>query len=201
MLTINDYFDKVYCINLDEATERWSKCVEQFNKYGIEVERFSAIKPMVGINGLLRGEIGILRSNYSIIEKSNNDKCDKVLILEDDFVFLENFNELFDTFIKQVPEDWDFLYFGGNHLGGLIQVSENVSKMNHSYALHSFAVRKTMFDKILNTIHEEYIPVDVYYALMMKDCNAYTFRPSLSYQRNGFSYIQEKYKNYDFLMN
>ena len=34
---INDYFDKIICINLDKRTDRWTESLEQFKKAGIEV--------------------------------------------------------------------------------------------------------------------------------------------------------------------
>ncbi len=196
---LNKYFDKIYCINLDRATERWEKCVEQFNKYGIEVERFSAIEPEEGVNGLLRGEIGIMRTNYEIIKQAKKLNLNNILILEDDFEFVENFNTLFEKIFPMVPEDWDFLYFGGNHVGGFIMINEYIARMKHSYAIHTFAVKNTMFEKILNTLPEEKKQVDVYYADMMANCNAYVLRPHLSYQKTGFSYINNTNVTYEFL--
>jgi hypothetical protein len=199
IMTLNEYFDKIYCINLDEATERWDMCVEQFNKYNINVERFPGIKIDSGLNGLLKGEIGILRTNYEIIKKAKELNLNNVLILEDDFLFIENFNEIFNFMVKQVPDNWDFLYFGANHVNGINYISPNVAKMNRSYALHTFAVKNTMFDKILNILPNEKLQVDVYYADMMPSCNAYVLRPHISFQREGFSYIQNRITDYNFL--
>lgn len=200
MIKLNDYFDKIYCINMDIASDRWNLCLEQFKKYDIDVERFSAIVPNNGNNGLLKGEIGVLRSNLEIIKLAKENNYKNVLILEDDFEFIENFNFLFDEQIKQVPENWDFLYFGGNHMIEPLKISENIFKMFHTYALHTFAVNKTMYDQILNTISKEKKQVDVYYAEMMPTTNAYVFRPHLSFQKIGFSYIQNRITNYDNLL-
>ena len=40
-----DFFDAIYCINLDERTDRWKHCLIEFKKLGISdrVIRFSAI--------------------------------------------------------------------------------------------------------------------------------------------------------------
>lgn len=197
-MSLNEYFDKIYCINLDESVDRWNMCVEQFKKYNIEVERFPGIK-VNSCSNLLAGEIGILRTNYEIVKKSKEENLKNVLILEDDFVFVENFNEVFDFMIKQVPEDWDFLYFGGNHVNKIIKISQNVAKMSRSFAIHTFAIKNTMFDTILNLLPEEKKQVDVYYADIMPNCNAYVFRPHISVQREGFSYIQNRVVNYSFL--
>lgn len=199
MITLNNYFDKIYCINLDEATDRWEDCVKQFKKYNIEVERFSAIKPETGINNIRKGELGLLRSNIEIIKKAKEANYKNILILEDDFEFIDNFNELFDKMIKLVPENWDFLYFGGNHQGGFQMINENVAKIFHTYATHTFAIKNTLFDQLLINLQEENKPVDVYYALIMRQCNSYVFRPHISFQKNGYSYINDADTNYDFL--
>ena len=34
---INDYFDRVVCINLDRRTDRWAECVELFAKHDLRV--------------------------------------------------------------------------------------------------------------------------------------------------------------------
>lgn len=43
-MSLNNYFDNIYCINLDEATERWDHCLTQFEKHNFIAERFSEIK-------------------------------------------------------------------------------------------------------------------------------------------------------------
>ena len=60
-------------------------------------------------------------------------------------------------------------------------------------------VKNTMFNSILETLKQEYKQIDVYYAMMMQFCNAYVTRTHLAYQRDGFSYIQNGNRNYNFL--
>ncbi len=40
-----DYFDKIFCINLDSRPDRWKQVQKEFDKVGIldRVERFSAL--------------------------------------------------------------------------------------------------------------------------------------------------------------
>lgn len=199
MIKINDYFDKIYCINLDRATDRWSNCKKQFNLYNINVNRFSAIESENGKNGLLKGEIGCMKSHYEIIKKASEENLKNVFILEDDAVLVDNFNEVFDKMINQVPDDWDFIYLGGNHVGGLDKISDNIYKMKFTYTTHAIGIKNTMFNSIIETLKKEEKQVDVYYAMMMQYCNAYVIKPHLSYQRDGFSYIQNGNRNYNFL--
>ena len=43
MKTLNDFFEKIYCINLNRRMDRYKECVEEFKKINANVERFSAI--------------------------------------------------------------------------------------------------------------------------------------------------------------
>lgn len=197
MVTLNNYFDKIYCLNLDEATDRWGNCLEQFCQYDLIVERFSAIKPETGNNHLLRGELGVTRSFNNMIKVAKEEKLNNILVFEDDFVLIDNFDVMFDFMIKQVPDNWDFLYFGGNHVSGYTHITKNVAKMNYTYCTHAIGIKDTMFDLILKTLSKEKKVSDEYFAEMMKNCNAYTFRPTIVSQRDGFSYIQNKNVTYD----
>lgn len=200
MKCLNDYFDKIYCINLDRATERWEKCVEQFEKYNVKVERFSAIEPECSVNGVPKGHIGVMRSNCQIIEMAKKQKIENILILEDDFLFVDNFNEKLNDVYNKIPKNWDFIYFGGNHLGPIFKVNDMVYKMTHSYAIHTVAIKNTMYDKILNELRKEKKPGDVSYAELMPSCNAYVMIPHLSTQRPGFSYIENEFRDYDYCL-
>ena len=42
---LNESFDKIFVVNLDERTDRWETCLKNFKKCGItNYERFSAVK-------------------------------------------------------------------------------------------------------------------------------------------------------------
>ena len=43
-MTLNDYVDAIYCINLDDRKDRWDEAAKQFVKHNLWVERVSGIK-------------------------------------------------------------------------------------------------------------------------------------------------------------
>lgn len=63
-----DYFDAIYCINLDRRTDRWETVQREFDKVGIRerVVRFSAIETPEN------GAIGCLLSHRAIIQKAQD---------------------------------------------------------------------------------------------------------------------------------
>lgn len=200
---LNEYFDNVYCINLKHREDRWENCKKQFDQYNINVEKFEAVNGKEvapeGINGLLPGEIGVIRSNYNVIKDAKEKKYKNVLIFEDDVELCEDFNDKFTEFIKQVPNDWSFLYLGGNHVGGYQHVTENVAKIRHSFAIHAFVVNENVYDHILELLPQEKEQVDVTYAKLQNIFPSYVFRPHLAWQRKDFSDIQGGVVDYEFL--
>jgi hypothetical protein len=200
---LNNYFDHVYCINLDHRVDRWENCLSQFDNYGIEVERFSAVNGNVvtpyGVGKLLPGEVGVIRSNYNVIQDAKNNGYKNIVIFEDDVELCDDFNERFDLHYVNVPNDWKFLYMGGNHVGGLSLVNNKVSRINHTYAIHAICINEDLFEPILKLLSEEKVQVDVTYAQLQKIYPSYVFRPHLAWQKDGHSDIQGGYQNYDFL--
>ena len=63
-MSLLNYFDRVYCINLDERKDRWEECVDEFNKIDAlnDVERFSAVEHERGIAGCTLSHYEISKS-------------------------------------------------------------------------------------------------------------------------------------------
>jgi len=200
---LNKIFDNIYCINLKHRLDRWENCSNQFESFGIKVERFDAVNGNEfapdGVNGLLPGEVGVIRSNYNVIKDAKEKGYKKIVIFEDDVELCDDFIDRFNLHYESTPEDWRFLYMGGNHVGGLIHVNDKVSKIRHSYAIHAVCIHEELYDHILNMLKEERVQVDVTYAQLQKVFPSYVFRPHLAWQKDGHSDIQGGYMNYDFL--
>ncbi len=200
---LNDIFDKVYCINLKHRTDRWEGCQTQFDKYGIEVERIDAVNGNEvvpdGVGKLMPGEVGVIRSNYNVIRDAKEKGYKRIIIFEDDVELCDDFNSRFMLHYDNTPEDWRFLYMGGNHVGGLTPVNNKISRIRHTYAIHAICVHEELYDHILSMLGEEKVQVDVTYAQLQKTFPSYVFRPHLAWQKDGHSDIQGGYQNYDFL--
>jgi GR25 family glycosyltransferase involved in LPS biosynthesis len=113
-----DYFDKIYCINLDSRPDRWEQAKSEFEKVEIldRVERFSACVGKAEVNGsvgprarhlgvdddqIVDGELnrdnrtlwrqldGVTLSMLTCIKNAKDLGCDNVLIFEDDVEFVQ----------------------------------------------------------------------------------------------------------------
>ena len=200
---LNKIFDHMYCINLKHRDDRWSDCSKQFDEFGLDVERFDAVNGKEvtpeGVGILLPGEVGVIRSNYNIIKDAKEKGYKRIIIFEDDVELCEDFNERFMSHYTSTPDDWRFIYMGGNHVGGIMPLNNKVAKITHTYAIHAICVHEELYDHILQMLGEEKIQVDVTYAQLQKMFPSYVFRPHLAWQKDGHSDIQGGYVNYGFL--
>ncbi|NBO22104.1 hypothetical protein EBU94_02015, partial [bacterium] len=120
-MSLNGFFDKIYCINLDKRPDRWDECVQEFKKHRMIVERFSAadhnhpIVPKQLDATTNNGNAGLVASNILILQDAIANGYKNILILEDDVAFVDDLNEKFAEWSKDVPENWDMLYLGGNN--------------------------------------------------------------------------------------
>lgn len=207
MRTLNDYFDKIYCINLDKREDRWNNVKNQFETHNINVQRFSAIdgKTLDFNQHISPGAFGCLMSHLKILKDASEKNYNRILITEDDVEFCDDLNSTFFEYEKQLP-NWDILYLGANHAlcntyenNPPIRVTENVYKVEHAYALHAYAVGKSSYQILIDNISKMNEPVDVIISRILKNLNAYLFRPHLAWQSSGYSDIMEELVDYSFL--
>jgi len=205
-----DYFDKVYCINLDRREDRLENFKKEVEKYNLgEFERFSAYDgktiDMSKYNTRLNpGELGVILSNIDIINDAKENKYDKILIVEDDCIFTDeilNIQEYFNV----LPNDWEMLYMGGNHNTHMgvpepIKINDKVVKLHSTYSAHFIGIKSNMFDVIKVIIEKYKEPLDVSYSRLQKSFNVYSFYPAMAKQKSNFSDIQNKNIDYNWLI-
>ena len=218
-MKLNDFFDNIYCLNLDFRTDRYEECLLEFNKIGITVERFSAIDGKTVSNPNPRvsvGLYGLYLTHINMLKDAIEKKYNNILLLEDDVKFIDNFNEHFNEKIKYLPEDWDLFYLGGNHIfyqGMFTLITgdksiapniDNYRSLNHelckttwTQCAHAVGINGKYFNELLNQIiaHPS-VPIDILYSMLQKNNNTYTFLPSIVIQRESFSNIENKVVNY-----
>jgi hypothetical protein len=215
MNILNEYFDKIYCINLDRRADRWDECCSIFEKMNLNVERFSACDGQlldIGYGKVYNGEFGGTVTHTRLIKKIKDEKLEKVLILEDDIEFCDTFEKDFKSSIQELPNDWDLLFFGGNHTGGYDKISEKIGRVYRTLALHSYAVNQKAIDILYenmirfvgNTLGcgkqlTPSVAADFYMSRLQPMLNCYSIFPNLTWQRESFSDLQQDVMNYEFL--
>lgn len=198
-----DYFDEIYCINLNERTDRWEHAQEEFKKAGIldKVQRFPAIRDT-------DGRLGVIKSNLAIIKIAKEKKLKNVLIFEDDVKFIvDNPQKVLQDSINQVGNiKWHLFYLGANTHEKLIKFKPNLILLKNAFAVHSMSYSNLMYDEFINrydklkSINNFDDILDVYLARKIQEKYiCLMVNPMMTSQINSFSDIENRVVNYDFI--
>lgn len=129
---LNNFFDKIYVITLQRATDRHLQIQEQltglkysllygFDKKNIVVENLvkknqynpqEAVKKHLMHKQMTTGEIGCAISHTMVYQDMIKNNFKKVLVLEDDVVIDKKNIALFDNIKNELPANWQLWYLG-----------------------------------------------------------------------------------------
>jgi GR25 family glycosyltransferase involved in LPS biosynthesis len=198
-----DYFDEIYCINLDTRIDRWNHAQEEFKKADIldRVQRFSAIKED-------DGRVGVIKSNLAIVKIAKEKKLKNVLVFEDDFEFIvDNPQKVLQTSINQAQGiKWHLFYLGANTHEKLIKFKPNLILLKNAFAVHSMAYSNLVYDSFINKydgikIIKNFDDIlDVYLAKNIQTIGICLMtNPMMTTQINSFSDIEQRVVDYSFI--
>ena len=102
---------------------------------------------------LTQGAIGCFLSHLEIYKKivNNHDDKDYILILEDDNVFTDNFEQKIQLAIDRAPKDFDILSFShSNFKSHKVENNPYYRLAEKYYLLNCYLINKKGAEKILN---------------------------------------------------
>lgn len=159
--------DNVYCLYLEEFTERKEKAILHFSEKNIQVEMFK------GTYYRDKGHYGCKMGHLDIIQDAKNKNYENILILEDDVLFENNL-----PININVPLDFGLFYLSYYEYDNLSikdknsdkymkESKYNLMRMFYTRSTISYIVNKKIYDNILsvrefNTHYNEFI--DMFYA-------------------------------------
>jgi len=197
--------DKIIYINLDKRTDRCEYIEDELYRYGLLdiSERFSAIEtPGQGI-------LGTTYSHLEVYKIAKERKYKNVLILEDDFLFLVNKEELYNTlqklFDSHVKYDVCMLAYNNNE-PPLKTEYDFLMKTVESATASAYLINESIYDKLIE-LYEWAAPLlketgyhwmyanDQVWKELQKDptINWYCFKERLGKQLDGYSDNSEEY--------
>ncbi len=181
----------IYIINLEKRKDRKEEIIKELNKY--KIDNYEFIKAIEFPDGY----IGCALSHIIALDLAIKNKYDKVIILEDDFIFLKNPNEL------NIEIDFDVFL-----LGGTIYEKENIPDINflrikrasrtEGYIIkkHYYKTLKNCFiDSVRNLLikHTHEYKLDILWKhLQVKDKFYINSSGLIGGQREGYSDIQKQ---------
>ena len=199
-MNLNEFFPHQVCINLDTRPDRWERMTARFVEHGIrQVVRFPAVDgknleiPSVWHNS--PGAYGCLQSHLAVVEHARDDATPSVLIFEDDAVFDPQLNTRFAEFVKQLPDDWDMVLFGGLHGESPRQVSSNIMRVTYSLSTYAYGLKHTIYDAFIELNRRSGALLDENTRSLQKQFNCYCFMPHLAWVEEDYSDVREERVN------
>lgn len=206
---LHEYFKKTYLINLDRRVDRLESVTKRCDELGIVFEKVSAIDgktekiDIINPSYYWSSSAAALSKTFlnKIIEARDNS-IESILFLEDDVEFHPNIHEVLDMYMKDIPKDWEMIYFGGNHNIETTPMSnhKHIHICNKTYTTHCYAIHNSVYDIIIKELSIFDNPVDLKFGTVIHPRGkSYVFRPHLAYQIEDYSDIIDKNVNYTFL--
>jgi len=201
---INDYFDKIFCINLKDRTDTWYTVQDEFIKHKLNVERINAVdsRNMPSITAsdepeqIGYGARGCSLSHAKVLQKMIDENIQRALILEDDICFKEDVQTFFHHRERFIPGNWDILYLGGNHIEKLEEHNGPIYRTHGTYTTGSYGITLEFAKIAIKKIMELTSPVDVTYSRLAPNFKMFTFNPGIAWQKPGYSDIENTHKDY-----
>ena len=165
-----DYFDKFYCISLDERRDRREEAKRQFGRIGLleKVEFVIVKKHPHDI------EQGIFESHLTCLAKGIQAGADTIVVFEDDILF-ERFNPSDlknSTDFLSTSQHWNALYFGCLVTSSKKTKTRSVLKIKYRCLTHAYVFsrkfaeslvkipwRAIAFDDLLRSLNEEFYAI------------------------------------------
>jgi GR25 family glycosyltransferase involved in LPS biosynthesis len=177
-----EYFDKFYCISLDERADRREDAKIQFAKIGLlDKIEFVIVKKHTHNN-----EQGIFESHMSCIKKGILAGANNMVVFEDDILF-ERFSP---TVLKNCVDflstnpHWNVLFFGCLVSSSKKTDNKSVLKVKYRSLAHAYALNHN-FAKSLIKIHWQGKAFDA--ILQNLTDTFYLSYPSFAFQGNSRS--------------
>jgi hypothetical protein len=181
------------CINLDKQPQKWNDTVKEFANTGIQLERFSAILHE-------KGWIGCGESHLAVIRIAMERGLPWVLVVEDDCMLSEDFNERWPAIRKALwdsRDSWDIFLGGPSHIQGPASLRPNgLIEIENAYSTHFFVMNASAYARTLAWSPEKHGPIDVYYS---DSFQIVTAKPLIAIQRPSYSDILEEEVNRNIL--
>jgi hypothetical protein len=204
MNILNEYFDKIYCIHLEETeegkqpwrVERKTECDSLFLQHEMTVEYVTAF------DGADYETTGTMRAGYKalndtirlkILSDAKQQGYDKILILEDDIQFIADIMTVFEENIQYIPVDVeaveaaegveavnaikgaDVLYGGCiNRPHPAYHMGGRIWKVRRALLGHMLGISSTMFDPWNSELEKQENPSDLCLYNVYSDLDNYT---------------------------
>lgn len=176
-MNINNYFDKIYVLNLHRREDRKSDIEKRLKRFRIEFERFGAtdgsvIKPIwekfQNQHFTTPNYLACAISHLSIYKDAVTKNYSKILIIEDDVLINQNIHQIFEN--TNIPEWEDIFYLGYIPLSDDLTmwtyqivseyISERIFRPKNLWGLYAYGLTNNMMKELLE-IYNNSFPMEI----------------------------------------
>jgi len=199
-----DKIDKIIYINMDARADRRSVLLQEFERIGFpknKIIRFSASS----YNGCPNS--GCLLSHANVLEMAYDMDLQNVLVIEDDFVFIDDVKKIHED-IKAFFElniDWDVVMLTTCAAVVSEPTNQLISKISSSGNGAGYLVNRTMMlelstlfksnvENLYSTKQHWVYQNDILWKTIMPSSQWYMFNHYLGYQKEGYSDLSQDHK-------
>lgn len=188
--------DRVVLINLKRRPDRMERVKTTAAANGWELpvwELFPAVDgratghPNYYIAGA--GAWGCLRSHTAILDRAVSDGVNSILVLEDDLTWRADAWDRLRDFVERVPQKWDQLMLGGQHVSAPEPVSNGVVRCLNCQRTHAYIVRGKALKSLLRLWYGCQTHIDHVMGPWQREWNVYAPAPFIFGQDEGASDI------------
>jgi len=198
-----DFFDCIFCVNLDKRVDRWEESKLEFSKIGIldRIERISGIITNRFDDQKRNASYGNHLSHAECLRRAKERDLSNCLIFEDDVKFINKPLEILEEAVKELPKDYDIFYLGANTEKTLYRVSAHLARLTFAYSTHAYCINKHLFERLyLMNLDPDVIHNDVEYNhFIVRNNKCYSPIPLIAVQRKSYSDIEDREMNYDWM--
>ena len=196
--------DKIIYINMDARADRRSAILQEFDRVGFPKDKIIRF-PAASYNGCPNS--GCLLSHANVLEMAYDMDLQNVLVLEDDFVFIDDINKIhadINAFFE-LNISWDVVMLTTcaavvsepiNHLISRISSSGNGAGylVNRSMMLELSTLFKSNVENLYTTKQHWVYQNDILWKTIMPTSQWYMFNHYLGYQKEGYSDLSQDQK-------
>jgi hypothetical protein len=148
---LREYFDRVVLLNLKRRPDRLEETNAMLATIGWpfqEPQRFDAVDgraipipdnwPRIGGR---EGSYGCMLSHRNILQQAIQEGVETLLVIEDDVELKADFPLRVADFLRELPDDWEMIQFGGQNFARPEQVKPGVLRCINTQRTHMYAVR------------------------------------------------------------
>ena len=211
--------DKIFIINLDKDNERLKDSYKQLKHYNINnYERYPAINGNAATKYELnayttnigkiiasRTMIGCGISHINIWKKIVREKINKCLIIEDDFILVDDFLNKFNNIINEAPKDYDMLFLTRSQIHNDSIKIKDINKYFYKQLIVcqtvGYIITLKGAEKILKYINKVsyHIDFEICMTSLLTDLNVISSKEPLIYQTFETSH-NENNRNYPLIL-